>query len=300
MSTQKNLLPAEGELLPPEVAAAPAVQTTVTTVEAVAEAALALTITTPEDYQRAAEMAQKIAGGIAKLDKERTSLTKPLNDAKQRLIDWFKVPTGKLEAAQAELRKRMVAFTTEQKRIADEARRAAEEQERQRQAELKRQADEQARIAREAQEKAEKEAQERRDAEAAAQRQAEEARKAGDSEAAAAAEESARQQRMARLREENRRQQEAYEAAERARDLEAQAAPQAINVPTVAPVTAKGISQRTVTKWEVTDRSKIPAQFLLVDEKAIGALVRAQGLRAAEAIPGIRCWEEADISVRAK
>lgn len=286
--------------MPPEVAAAPAVQTTVTTVEAVAEAALALTITTPEDYQRAAEMAQKIAGGIAKLDKERTSLTKPLNDAKQRLIDWFKVPTGKLEAAQKTLRDRMVAFTTEQKRIADEARKKAEQEERDRQAELKRQADEQARIAREAQEQAEREAEQRRQAEAEYQRQTEEARKAGDSDAAAAAEESARQQRMARLREENQRQQEADDAAERARALEAQAAPRAVNVPTVAPTTAKGISQRQVAKYEVVDRNLIPDGYWLLDEKSIGAVVRAQGVRAMDTIPGIKVWMEDDISIRGK
>lgn len=301
MSTQQSLItPKSGELMPPEVAAAPAVQSAVTSIEIIAADAMALPITTADEYQRGAEFAQRIAGGIAKLEKERLNLTRPIDESKKRIMDFFRVPTAKLEAAQAELRKRMVAFTTEQKRIADEARRVAEEAERQRQAELQRQADEQARIAREAQAKAEQEAQERRDAEAKAIADAQAAHDAGDADAAAAAEDEARQQRMARIREENQRQQEADEAEERARALEAQAAPQAINVPTAAPVTAKGISQRTVTKWEVTDRSKIPAQFLLVDEKAIGALVRAQGLRAAESITGIRCWEEADISVRAK
>lgn len=274
MNNAQTAMPLTGEILPPEIAAAPAVQTTVTGAEAVAADALAMVVSTPEDYQRAAEMAQRIAAGIAKLEKERLGLTRPMDEAKKRLMDWFRGPTAKLESAQNELRKRMVAFTTEQKRIADEQRREAEQKERERQAEIQRQADEQVRIANEA---------------AAAAKAAEKP-----------AEEETAQQRTARLREENRRQQEVDEALERARHLQASAAPQAISVPVAAPVTAKGISQRQVAKYEIVNKGMIPDMFWLIDEKAIAAIVRSQGLRAVEAVPGIRVWMEDDISVRAK
>ena len=49
-----------------------------------------------------------------------------------------------------------------------------------------------------------------------------------------------------------------------------------------------GAYQRTVKKWRVVDIKLVPAEFLIVDEKQIGALVRA----GRKKIPGIRIWEE--------
>lgn len=51
---------------------------------------------------------------------------------------------------------------------------------------------------------------------------------------------------------------------------------------------------RTIWKFEVTDASKVPAQFMIVDESAIGKAVRG-GTRE---IPGVRIFEEKTLGVR--
>ncbi len=52
--------------------------------------------------------------------------------------------------------------------------------------------------------------------------------------------------------------------------------------------TFSGAYQKTVKKWRVVDKKLVPAEFLIVDEKQIGALVRA----GRKEIPGIRIWDE--------
>lgn len=49
-----------------------------------------------------------------------------------------------------------------------------------------------------------------------------------------------------------------------------------------------GAYQKTVKKWRVVDIKLVPAEFLIVDEKQVGALVRA----GRKEILGIRIWEE--------
>ncbi len=52
--------------------------------------------------------------------------------------------------------------------------------------------------------------------------------------------------------------------------------------------TFSGAYQKTVKKWRVVDKKLVPTEFLIVDEKQIGALVRA----GRKEIPGIRIWDE--------
>jgi len=59
--------------------------------------------------------------------------------------------------------------------------------------------------------------------------------------------------------------------------------------------TEAGTSHKsTIRKFEVVDISQVPAEYLKVDEVAIGKLVRA-GIKS---IPGIRIWEEPNLIVR--
>ncbi|KJU82383.1 hypothetical protein MBAV_005425 [Candidatus Magnetobacterium bavaricum] len=63
------------------------------------------------------------------------------------------------------------------------------------------------------------------------------------------------------------------------------------NIPKVT-----GVSEREVWKFEVVDASKVPDQYKTVDEKKIGAIVRA--LKGVTDIPGVRVWSEKQMAVR--
>ena len=52
--------------------------------------------------------------------------------------------------------------------------------------------------------------------------------------------------------------------------------------------TFSGVYQKTVKKWRLVDIKLVPAEFLILDEKQVGALVRA----GRKEIPGIRIWDE--------
>ena len=106
--------------------------------------------------------------------------------------------------------------------------------------------------------------------------------------------------------EDERRRKEAAEALELAREAEAAgdvgmaaeavaiAAMEAAQV-TAAPKTA-GVSTRFEWRARVIDAAKVPRHFLIVDEKAIAAYVKATGGRAP--IDGVEIYEAPVISAR--
>lgn len=54
------------------------------------------------------------------------------------------------------------------------------------------------------------------------------------------------------------------------------------------------MGKRKEPKWELEDLSRVPAEYLMLDMVKVGRVVRA-GVRE---IPGIRIWEESNITVR--
>lgn len=58
----------------------------------------------------------------------------------------------------------------------------------------------------------------------------------------------------------------------------------------------KGMSTRKVWKFEITDVSKVPAEYLMVDERKVGEVVRIQ--KGETTIPGIRVYSEDVVAVR--
>ena len=58
----------------------------------------------------------------------------------------------------------------------------------------------------------------------------------------------------------------------------------------------EGLSARQTWRFEVTDESLIPREYLAVDEKAIGGAVRA--LKGKARIPGVRVWCEETFASR--
>ena len=71
-------------------------------------------------------------------------------------------------------------------------------------------------------------------------------------------------------------------------------------VPVAAPPKAAGVSMRKAFTFRVTNPDLIPRQYLIPDEKAIGATVRALGMRAQVTIPGIEVVEETVVAARAR
>lgn len=297
--SQQELITADE--MPPEIVAAPAVRETVTSIDAIVSQASALVIASTEDYRTGSEAVQRLMGGIKRLEAERKSLTDPMNLAKERVMGWFRGPIGRLEAVQSDLRKKLIAWDAEQKRIQEEARRKAEAEERERKAAQEREAAELRRKAQEEQDRLAREAQERQAAEDRARREAEEARKAGDETAAKAAEDQARKERMERIRAENQRERELEESRERAAALEAEAAKPVVLPPVQAPVKVSGQARRQVWRYKITDPAKIKDEFWMLNEPLIASTVRTTKDKAQSIVgDGIQVWAEDDLSIRAK
>lgn len=69
-------------------------------------------------------------------------------------------------------------------------------------------------------------------------------------------------------------------------------------LPTSVPKTA-GVSARKAFKFRITDVNAINRDYLVADEKKIGQVVRALGLKAAAQIGGIEVYEENSAAFRA-
>jgi len=70
-------------------------------------------------------------------------------------------------------------------------------------------------------------------------------------------------------------------------------APLVADVPVEREATAEGIGGVEQWHWEVEDAEKIPREYLVPDEKAIGAMVRAR--KGAASIPGVRTWSTVEV-----
>jgi L-fucose isomerase-like protein len=219
---------------------------------------------------------------IARLLKEtedgRKLVKAPVLDLGKRIDSAAAEFAQTLEAQKTRLNGMLVAYETEQRRVAMEA-------ERVRQAEIARQQKE----AREAQEKIEREAREAEQARLAAERAA---REATDTESRAKAQEEARRAMEA--------QQQA--AAAKAQQEEAAKLQQAelLRAPTPVVTRAAGASVQTPWTFEVVDIKALYAACpdlveLSVSRSAVLALIRT-GTRE---IPGLRIFQETKVNIRA-
>lgn len=227
------------------------------------------------DSQTMFELAGDDLKAIKALQKEveekRTSITGPLNQAVKAVNDLFRPPKEYLDKAEATIKRAMVTWTTEQERLAAEARRKAEEEaraERERLAALER---EQAEAARRAAEEAQL------------------AAAAGEQEAAAAA--------MA-----------VAQAAQEQAAVAALTAQVVTVAPEVeSPSKVAGISGRVTYSAEVTDllalvkavaAGQAPVECLQADMKFLGAQARAFK-KAGQLYPGVEARAERSIAARA-
>ena len=64
--------------------------------------------------------------------------------------------------------------------------------------------------------------------------------------------------------------------------------------PTARPAAVSGVRVQTKWKWRFVDESKVPREYLQVDEVAIGKVVRA--MKGNTSIPGIEAYEDKQIA----
>lgn len=117
---------------------------------ALLEVAQAYVIDSPEMATAAAEELGQIKAKQKKLDELRLSMTRPLDEAKKRIMDLFRKPQELLAQAETTIKGAIGTYQAEERRKAEEARKAAEEAARKVVEEATRQANEARRAAEEA------------------------------------------------------------------------------------------------------------------------------------------------------
>jgi hypothetical protein len=82
-------------------------------------------VSTAADYRSAGEALLRVKTQTAKLDEMRKSMTRPIDESKRRIMDFFLAPLNALKETKERIEEAMRSFTVEQKRIAAEAEAAA-------------------------------------------------------------------------------------------------------------------------------------------------------------------------------
>ena len=234
-------------------------------------------IASPGEYQEAAELLRHVKAYQQALEAARKEAVKPLRTAVEEINASAKPHMERATAAESSLKRALSAWEQEQerKRREEEARLRREQEA------------EQARLRKEAQAR---EAEERERARKARERAEEAARKAAE---AGREERAAAMREAARIEEERRN--AAAQAEAEAKRAAADMMPAAIIVQD-APKAA-GVSTRKAWKYRIDDVTKLPAQYLIADDKKIGKVVRALG--GDTDIPGVTVWAEDVVAVRA-
>jgi len=113
----------------PVIDVTPEAQEMVNKTETMAAEFSNMEITCQEDYSRAGESLKTIKGAAERIDTMRKSMTKPLDDSKKRIMDFFRRPLEILENAEKSLKRSMLVYQNEQdkKRREEEARIAAQQ-----------------------------------------------------------------------------------------------------------------------------------------------------------------------------
>lgn len=236
------------------------------------EVAKAYVIDSPEMAEAAADDLVDIKGRLKKLSDQRMSITRPLDEAKSRIMDLFRGPQAVLEKAEQTLKSALLTWQQEERRKAEEQRRQQEE------------------AARKAREEEQRKAAEAEAARIAAEEEARKAAEAGDAEALAAAEEKVVEA-----------EQTAAVATEIAEVLQ-HAAPVAV----AGPAKLSGISVREEWKCECTDLMTLvkaivegKASIELIAFDQVEANRRAKALKKEFSAPGVRAYSVDSMAARA-
>ena len=251
-------------------------------------------VTNDVEYADGAEELKRIKNQQSVLEERRFAITRPMDAAKKAVMDFFRPFSDRLDDAEIHVKKALTDYATEQKRIADEAARVERQRAEKEAKRLREEAEEADRKAAAKERERLAELQRKED-----ERAAEEAKRLAAERAAAKTEEDeqrAKEQEEAaearRQREQDRLHQERLdsEAEQRERTARAETLETRAETVSTAPVATapkvKGISTRKKWSFEIVDVDKIPREYLVPNEVAIGGVVRA--LKGATNIPGVR------------
>jgi hypothetical protein len=206
--------------------------------DGLSKAVLDFKISTPDELKNSAEFLKSLKASAKNIDEKRKEITRPIDDIKKRVMDFFRPISTQLSEAETTLKKAVLSYQREQERI----RREAEQK-----------------------------------AILAARAEEERKRKALEARAKKAAEKG--QEEKAELLKEQA--QEVY-------------VPAVVQAPAVEKVA--GISTRKNWTFRIKDLSKIPREYLIVDEKMLKKLaVASQGKIS---IPGVEFYQDESMSVR--
>lgn len=240
---------------------APDIKTELTEVNAL-EVFAATAITTADEYATAAAKLADVKGAQKRLEEKRVSITKPMNDSLKAVNAMFSVPADRLTKVEKQIKANLVTYTEAEERKRREAQAKAD-------AEARAEKERAEKAAREIREKAERDAQVLRE-KAAAEAEA------GRMDAAAALE---------------------AKADNKVERAEAKAVVHEVAAATtVAPVygggTPKVSGLRFTESWqyEIENAALLPREYLMADDKKIGAIVKA--MKADAKVPGVRIWSE--------
>lgn len=266
----------------------------------------------PQMCDCAAEDLRNIKSLQKRLEDQRTSEVGPLNAEVKKINDEYRAPTDWLKEAESILKNKVLGYTKEQERIAQEAQRKADELARQERARLEAEARaQQAEAMRLAQEQAKAQA-EQRQAEASARQAQLDAQRAveeGNIAAQRAAQAAIEQAEQARLKAEQEN------AAARASQEQAQEKAEAAEMtalvttaPTAqAPAKLSGVSMSKSWKARVTDKKALLKYIAEhADECADWADIKmtplngmAKALKQNMQIPGVEAYPDSIVSARA-
>lgn len=233
-----------------------------------ATVAKGVVVKTPEEYRAAGAGFAEVKAKRKELETRRLSITGPINQSLKLINEGFRAADAELERAQRFYEEPMLAF----QRAEEEARREAE----------RKAAEERRRIEQEAREKAAEEA-----------RQAKEALERAE---ALRAQASASEDPLAAILAQDEADAAEREGADAISRSEAELRAAAMTtVVADAPARTTSAGSRVLMPWkhEVIDASKVPDQFKVVDEKALGAYARAMKDKAA--VPGVRFFQDMKI-----
>ncbi|HET6329207.1 MAG TPA: hypothetical protein VFF76_00330 [Holophagaceae bacterium] len=254
-----------------------------TTAHSTLELVANLVITTDDQYESAASLLKEVKSQANKLEETRKGITRPMDEAKQKVMDFFRAPLDKLTKAESGIKSAILVYQRkkeeEQRKIEAERRRQQEE------ADRKRREEEAAALR--AREEAE---QKQREAEAAA-RKAEALKTAGNTGAAAAAEAAAKAKAMI-AEESSVKADAAVDAATTLAPLDLMETP----MPQRALPKVSGLSSRKVWKARVINANLVPRDFLMVDEKKLADFAKAMGETAK--VDGVEFYSEEILSSR--
>lgn len=111
----------------PNFESAPEVKALTEETQVIVAAAGAVVVKTVEQYALAGTELTRIKGAAKRLDELRTSITRPMDAAKKAVMDFFRAPAERLAAAEAQIKRAMLAYSNEQDRIRQAEQRKADE-----------------------------------------------------------------------------------------------------------------------------------------------------------------------------